>query len=352
MSEIPASPESFTTDWLERSLGAPAGSLTSFAHDPIGTGQIADSYRLALDWRDRPASAPASLVVKCPSPDETSLASARLMNLYIKEVNWYRELAPLSTVSVPTCYHSELNEEGDCFALLLEDCAPGRQGDQLAGASLDVIRAALEEAARLHAPFIGSPLLASLDWLTIDPEMAAMRRGFISQFWPAFRERYQGRLSDELFEMGDVFIDKLTATDEDPVPEILTVAHGDFRIDNMLFGRPDGRAVVLDWQTLYPGHPLSDVSYLIGTSVADPDRRRSEERGLVEYYCERMAELGAALDWDDAWTAYRQYASSGFVMAITASMLAKRTERGDEMFAVMAERPARQMIDLDTLALV
>lgn len=351
MNGIPASPESFTTDWFERALGAPAGSLAGFSSEPIGTGQIADSYRLALDWRERPDDAPASLVAKCPSPDETSLASARLMNLYIKEVNWYRELAPRSTVSIPRCYHSELSDEGDRFALLLEDCAPGRQGDQLQGASPAVIKAALDEAARLHAPFMNASLLDSLDWLTIDPEMAAMRRGFISQFWPAFRERYQDRLSEELFEMGDAFIEKMNATEEDPVPDVVTVVHGDFRIDNMLFGRPDGRAVVLDWQTLYPGHPLSDVSYLIGTSVADPEQRRSEERGLVEYYCERMAALGAPLDRNAAWTAYRQFASSGFVMAITASMLARRTERGDEMFAVMAERPARQMLDLDTLSL-
>ena len=64
-----------------------------------------------------------------------------------------------------------------------------------------------------------------------------------------------------------------------------------------------------------------------------------------------MAALDAPIEWNEAWRAYREYAATGFVMAITASMLAKRTERGDEMFAVMAERPARQMLDLDTLAL-
>ena len=273
------------------------------------------------------------------------------MNLYLKEVSWYRELAPRSTVCVPRCYHAEINSEADRFALLLEDCAPARQGDQLAGASLRDIEAALDEAARLHAPFLHDTSLASLGWLKIDPEMAAMRRGFIGQFWPAFRERYAGRLSGDLFDMGDEYVARVMASDEDPEPGLVTVAHGDFRIDNMLFGRPDGRVVVLDWQTLYPGHPLSDVSYLIGTSLADPEQRRAEEQRLVDHYCDRMEQLGAALDRQQAWDAYRMYASAGFVMAITASMLAKRTERGDEMFAVMAERPARQMMDLDTLSL-
>lgn len=351
MTPIPAAPRDFSCGWLEQILGAPAGSLDGFGHEAIGTGQIAESYRLTLDWRARPSGAPLSLVAKCPSPDETSLASARLMNLYVREVNWYRVLAHSSTIRVPDCYYTALNDDGDRFGLLLEDCHPGRQGDQLAGASLEDIRAALDEAARLHAPFLNSPRLDGLEWLQIDPEAAAMRRGFIGQFWPAFRERYQGRLSDDLFELGDAFVAKVMVSDADPAPALTTVVHGDFRIDNMLFGGPDGRAVVLDWQTLYPGHPLTDVAYLIGTSLADPAQRRAEEAELVRFYCDRMAALGAPLNGEDAWTAYRRYASTGFVMAITASMLAKRTARGDEMFAVMAERPARQMLDLDTLSL-
>ena len=40
------------------------------------------------------------------------------------------------------------------------------------------------------------------------------------------------------------------------------------------------------------------------------------------------------------------------LMAIFASMNVERTERGDEMFAVMAERPAWQALDLDSLSLL
>jgi hypothetical protein len=38
-------------------------------------------------------------------------------------------------------------------------------------------------------------------------------------------------------------------------------------------------------------------------------------------------------------------------MAIVASMLVKQTERGDLMFAAMANRHGQQMIDLETLSL-
>ena len=45
-------------------------------------------------------------------------------------------------------------------------------------------------------------------------------------------------------------------------------------------------------------------------------------------------------------------ALSGYFMAVFASMSVERTARGDEMFAVMAERPARQALMLGSLDLL
>ena len=45
-------------------------------------------------------------------------------------------------------------------------------------------------------------------------------------------------------------------------------------------------------------------------------------------------------------------ALSGYFMAVFASMSVERTARGDEMFAVMAERPARQALALGSLDLL
>ena len=345
-------PAGLTGDELAQSLGAPADALRGFSSTAIGTGQIADSFCLSLDWAEENPDFPTSVVAKCTSPDETSLASAKLLKLYIKEVHWYRELAPLSTIRVPVCHSARVSEAGDDFLLLLEDCAPARQGNQLSGIDIGQAESALAEAARLHAPFLGNRDVVDRKWLQTDAETSTMIRGLLGQFWPAFKERYQGRLSSELFDLGDEYVARVQAAGDEPEPALVSVTHGDFRIDNMLFGSPDGRVVVLDWQTVAPGHPLSDVSYLLGTSIADSQSRRDEEQRLVGFYCEHMAELGAAIEEDQAWAAYRRYACNGFAMAVTASMLARRTERGDEMFAVMAERPAQQMMDLDTLSLL
>ena len=91
---------------------------------------------------------------------------------------------------------------------------------------------------------------------------------------------------------------------------------------------------------------------MIGTSIADRALRAREERRLVDLYVAELDTLGAKADAEAIWREYRLYAFSGVLMAIFASMNVERTERGDEMFAVMAERPAWQALDLDSLSLL
>ena len=52
------------------------------------------------------------------------------------------------------------------------------------------------------------------------------------------------------------------------------------------------------------------------------------------------------------WTQYRRYSFGGLIMAIVASFLVQRTDRGDEMFITMAVRHARQALDLDSESLI
>lgn len=345
---IPTRPEKMTTDWLAAKLGARPGSLKNFTSHRIGTGQMCDSYRLDLDWDGH--DAPGTIVAKCPSTDPDSRRIAKTVHCYWLEVNWYRTLANEIPVSCPACFHAQIADNETDFALLLGDMHPAEQGDQLAGASLAQIEAAIGEAAKLHAPLWNSAELDAIPWLGKTDDNSPIVRLLLPQLYQDFRERYRDRLAPEILEMGDAFIARLAAY-LDAEPFARTLCHGDFRIDNLLFD-PGGGVAVVDWQTLQIGTGLSDIAYLIGTSIADPDLRKTEERRLVECYCDLLERAGPAIDRENAWRAYRKAAFAGFVMAVFASMNVQRTTRGDEMFAVMAERPARQILDLDSLALL
>jgi aminoglycoside phosphotransferase (APT) family kinase protein len=134
----------------------------------------------------------------------------------------------------------------------------------------------------------------------------------------------------------------------------LTIVHGDYRLDNLLFGGRDGAVpvAVVDWQTVATGPAMSDVAYFIGAGLLPGDRRAHEE-ALVRDHLDRLRAAGVeGYGWDAGWEDYRRGTWSGLIMAVAASMLVERTERGDEMFLTMARRHARHALDLDAAALL
>lgn len=345
---FPTAPEAMTPAWLADKLGRPAGALRGFTAAKVGTGQMCDSFRLALDWAEG-VDAPATIVAKCPSHDEASRNIAALTGTYVKEVSWYRELAAGSGVAAPHCHHAEVAANDVDFVLLLSDLAPARQGDQLAGLGLDGLAPCIDAAAGLHALLWNDARLDALPWLARDS--GAIVRALFPQLYLGFRERYAARLAPEVLDLGAGLVARLDAwlTRE---PAARTIVHGDLRIDNILFAPGGARCWLVDWQTLGRGSGATDLAYLIGTSIADPAERAAADRPAFDRWLAALRHRGIAPDANALWTDYRIGALSGYFMAVFASMNVERTARGDEMFAVMAERPARQALELGSLDLL
>lgn len=339
-------------DWIAEALARPAGSLRGFTAEAVGTGQMCDSFRLTLDWRD-PAEEPATIIAKCPSHDPASRAIARQIGNYLLEVRWYQEFADRIPVATPRCHYAVIDDDGVDFLLLLDDLAPARQGDQLAGADATMLTSVIDQAALLHAAHWDDPLLDGLGWLKRDTR--PLVRALFPTLFAGFRERYTDRLSPDCLALGDALVERLDAY-LDRVPHARTLTHGDLRIDNVLFGpsAPGARpaAWLLDWQTLGIGSGATDIAYLIGTSFADPEQRAAMEEALFGHWIAQLGRAGVSASPKALWDDYRVGALSGYFMAVFASMSVERTARGDEMFAVMAERPALQALALDSLELL
>jgi aminoglycoside/choline kinase family phosphotransferase len=332
----------FLTDVLSEQLcGA---RVTDVGVAVVGAGQMGECLRLSLDY-DRPGAGPATLIAKLASADDNSRAAAALVRAYEIEVNFYRQLQGGLTIRTPRCFHAEFDDND--FVLLLEDIAGGRQGDQLAGCTADQAAAAVAELPGLHAPRWGDPGLEHLDWLhRSTPANAGMLSAIIRSLYPGFLERYADRLSPDVVRLSERVVNDLDTLDADR-PRPWTVAHNDYRVDNLLFADAPGAdpVVVVDWQTCVYGPGISDLAYFIGGSL-ETEQRRMHERELVRDYHERMVAAGVAMSWDELWAQYRRYTVAGLIMAIAASMLVKRTPRGDDMFMVMAERAGRHALDL------
>ncbi|MCO1656228.1 phosphotransferase family protein [Pseudonocardia humida] len=330
--------------WLTAALSEVSGGaeVTGFGRQRIGTGLVGQCIRFTLDW-DRPAAGPASVVGKFPSPDPRSRERGRTGGEYLREVRFYQHLAGRAGLRLPRCHVAVLDEPTCDFTLLLDDLAPAVQGDQLAGCTPEQADDALAQAALLHAAYWAHPVLDEEPCLQRAPGYAEVLGQFLTAVWPGFLAEYGDALPPGGAGLGERFVRALPAwAARDRAPRSLV--HGDFRVDNMMFG-PTGVTVV-DWQTVQRGAAAVDVAYLLGASLTAADRRAHED-ALVAGYHARLRAAGvvdrtAAQLRED----YRRCALSGVVMTVGASMLVTTDERGRRMFATMAERHFTHALDV------
>ncbi len=341
---VPRGAADLTAAWLTEALADAAGraEVVDVASRPVGTGQVAETRRLSLTWE--PAGAgPSAVIAKVPSPDPASRAAATAVRTYEIEAGFYRDVAPTVDVRAPACWCTRWAPETDDYVVLLEDLAPAEQGDQLGGCSVDQAASALRELVALHAPRWGDATLLDLPWLDgVTPERAQMLAALLAALLPGFIDTFTATVSPEVMSLAERFVPR----SEDYLlgwHGPTTVTHGDFRLDNLLFGGP--RVGVVDWQTVGVGAAVGDVAYFLGGSLR-PDVRAAHEDELVREYHDRLRAAGVDQSWDDCWRGYRRGAFGGLLMAIFASQVVQRTERGDAMFTVMAEHAGRHALDL------
>lgn len=354
---LPAGPGAVTAEWLTQVLHAAGTALgqqvVEVAATVVGTGQVGENVRYRPTY-DRPGDGPASVVAKFAAADELSRTTGILTRQYEREVWFYRQVRDTVAIRTPHCWHAAVVAGTADMVVVLEDLAPAVQGDQLAGCTPDQAALALSEAAALHAPRWDDPSLAAVDWLSrAEPEALAGRAELYRAVHPGFVERYRGRLDPDVLDLSRFLGDRLEAWSVGTGAP-LTVTHGDFRLDNLLFGTPEGGhpAATVDWGGVGHGEALADVSYFLGAGLL-PEAREADEEALVEGYHRALVERGVTgYPLERCWDAYRWYAFSGLLMAVVASQIVRREERGDEMFCVMAERHARQALHLGTPALL
>ncbi len=338
-----------TAAWCDAALADRLGGahVTAAAITPVGTGQVADTVRIHLTY-DRPGAGPATLVAKIPSNDATSFEGARATRTYEVEASFYRDLAASLPVRTPECWYANHDQATNAYVVVLEDVAPAQQGDQMRGCPVTDIEAAIDELVLLHGPRWGDPTLLDIEWLNRSTGDVAPMVGLLEMAVVPFKQRYADRLDADTLALVDRFMPRLGSyLGHRPKP--WTIAHADFRADNLLFG--GDRVVVVDWQTVGLGPGPADLAYLLGASLR-PEDRRPAESALVDRYVAGLHTHGVDVERDDVWALYRHYAFSGLVMAIVASFLVRQTERGDEMFMTMASRHARQALDLDSESLL
>ncbi|MEM7410894.1 MAG: phosphotransferase [Myxococcota bacterium] len=348
-------PQAIPTDWVAAVLRH-AGfdvELRGFTYTPVGTGQMADNYRLQLDYAAAVPGAPTTLVVKVPASNPTSRQSGA-SGAYLTEVNFYQQLASQLAIRTPRCLHADISPENDGFVLVLEDLAPCEQGDQIRGASVAEAEIALRNLAGLHAPSWAGGALENADWVgSASPEVAAMMSQILIASTETFIERYADRMHPDDAPVLRRFAAGCERWLLDS-PGRRALVHGDYRLDNLLFATDAGGAPVatVDWQTVAWGSPGRDVAYFLGNSFP-PELRRTHEGALLAAYRDELAKLGVGgYDADACLEDYRHGLFQGPLVTVLGSIAVEPTERGNDMFMAMCSRACQAIRDHESDALL
>ncbi|TNF86024.1 MAG: DUF1679 domain-containing protein [Gammaproteobacteria bacterium] len=349
--EIPKSIDEVTDGWLSEVLGV---AVTGHRRERIGegVGLLGDIFRLALDLADGDAAGPASVVVKLPSSHEENRAQGVALGMFAAEVKFYNELAPGVPAGMPGIHFAAIEENGADFVIVMEDLSALEMVDQSAGMNLEQATAAVEVLAGVHASFWNDVDRPELEWI---PTMTGPRIEFVDQMMtqilPVFAEHFSADLPEGGLALYEQFVGNYLK-----IMKVIcarspwTIAHQDYRIENLLFGPPgSGRVVVLDWQGLGRGVGAYDLAYVLGGSMSS-ELRRSHERSLVSAYHRALQKAGVeGYDLDAVWEDYAHAQLMGglAVSIVTGGSMDLSNERARQLIATMARRHVQAALDHD-----
>jgi hypothetical protein len=329
-------------------------SVRSFLVEPIGTGVglMGLLYRLTVDYdSDREEAGPRSVIVKLPVLIEETRHVARVYRFYEKEVAFYCQLAGETSLRTPEIYFAAHDGGTDNFVLVMQDMGHLRAVDQVVGCERADARAAVAALANHHVSFWNDPRLFDdeLAWLPFGsdaPTPDGVQEGFAS-YWDAFVGFMGDDLHPEVKAVGDWLPGAARELLSVPEGHAMTVVHGDFRLDNLLFD--EERAVTaLDWQLVTKGVAGYDFAYFVSQSLS-ADARRHYLNELVETYLATLVAGGVNYPLDQFWLDVRRTLLFCLAYPVQAMALDLTEPRAAALVGEMAHRASSAILEMGAL---
>jgi hypothetical protein len=311
---------SLTPEWLTEALRDGAhgrdSEVTSFRAERLGVeqGWVGEVARLDLSYAEAAAGLPSSVVVKFSPRDSDGVFS-------LHEANFYHEIAAGHDFAVPACYYAAENARTGESVLLLEDLSRLRTVSFLDGCTPREAEAAVMALARIHVSWWCDESLERKDW------MLSIASTDFSNWWAQYPERIRSILPDieisrRLMDFGDRFANDTPLVLDRIEGEPFTAIHRDIHVDNLLFGadQEDPPVILIDWQTAGRGKGISDIAYLLISSLSPSDRRDSEGR-FIDWYHRYLVESGIEdYSLEQCWSDYKLGVASKLFITVTATV--------------------------------
>ena len=95
------------------------------------------------------------MVVKLPCIEPENLAVAQALGIYAREVSFYESVGKSSSLRIPECFYSQLDDDGR-FVLLIEDLSANFSvGDQVVGATNKQVQCVIDALSDFSCSVVG-----------------------------------------------------------------------------------------------------------------------------------------------------------------------------------------------------
>ncbi len=296
--------------------------------DPILNDRV-QVHRLYLQYGPGPGQRAPSLILKTPMGPALPGGTLSRHDPGAREAYYFRTLASSSSLWTAECYAIDFDASQRTSLLLFEDLLNQglHQGDRVSGLPKAEAEAILSQLAVFHAHYWNKtcePEYQELEILTAAVETAsdAAVREYYQNAWPAVATCGLYSIPTEVVQLGNSLLSDPSWARRRLMERPQTIIHGDVHAENMFYrdGSEADKVALIDWEDLSVGSGLTDVAWLVTTSVNTRDTEW--ELDLVRGYYEDLVAAGVRnYTWLECQSDYRLAIEVAFVQGVLNSSI-------------------------------
>lgn len=309
-----------------------------------GKGMMGDIFQIRYSTAD---ASSRTIVAKFAAEREDLRATAKRGGIFEREINFYRQIAPVLRCRIPRCYGTWYDDETAEFLILMEHIDADRSVSQTAGVTRAQAELVIKELAALHVPESNVAEYRNLFSLVSAPERRTNQTIFVQNGWESVRQLMPThlRVDKSPAEMATLLVtafDYLSA-----LPFYLL--HGDARPDNLLFSRSADAVALVDWQGVSLGPREWDIGYFLAQGLRTDDRR-AWMADLLDLYVAESSRHGAPPNRDEMVRNIGKAAWFSFGVSCSLYTIADTSRQETiDLSTSMAERSLNLLVDLSEL---
>lgn len=292
--EIPRSAQDITTRWLNVVLEphlAGCRVLGSQVKPFSEPGQTADIVEISLIYDSARCTLPTRMIAKLAALDPDTREMCRTFRHYERETSFYENFRG-EDLPFARCFHSRFDPNSYDAVILLEHLAPSYSPSY--SISLDQVRLALQEVAKLHARWWNDDFVKRQVALVQPDDRDHWQNA--AQGAAAAVARVKELVGDACpasVEAMRIYANRVEEVMAFVATRPFTLMHSDYHAKQMFFPNENGKGkfAVIDFQFPVAGPGAYDVSRLINLGLAT-DLRRINERQIFNDYLSQLNRLG------------------------------------------------------------